>query len=168
MFTQKTLRTALNFAQTENQKNIQSNCYNYFKTSINVKVPTRRSKARPNLLSIFPFSERKGRPVLLGMFKVKILVVGPCQVSFFLFLPNLMTKSICFHRFRTIFCYFCVKNLGLKEFNVNLLSLILWAFTKDYFRIVYYLQSGKTVISNYLSDATETSGGDYSPTQGVR
>jgi len=51
--------------------------------------------------------ERKGRPVLLGMFKVKILVVGPCQ-------------------------------------------------------------SGKTVISNYLSDATETSGGDYNPTQGVR
>ena len=29
-------------------------------------------------------------------------------------------------------------------------------------------QSGKTVISNFLSDATETSGGDYHPTQGVR
>ena len=165
MFTQKTLRTNC----TENPKNIQSSCWNYFKTTINVKVPTRRSKARPNLLSIFPFSERKGRPVLLGMFKVKILVVGPCQVSFFFFLPDLMNKSICFHRFRTFFSYFCVQNLGLNEFNVNLLSLILWAFTKGYFRIIVYcLQSGKTVISNYLSDATETSGGDYNPTQGVR
>ncbi|XP_068679299.1 intraflagellar transport protein 22 homolog isoform X1 [Montipora capricornis] len=51
--------------------------------------------------------DRKGRSVLVGMFKAKILVVGPCQ-------------------------------------------------------------SGKTVISNFLSDATETSGGDYHPTQGVR
>lgn len=29
-------------------------------------------------------------------------------------------------------------------------------------------ESGKTVISNFLSDATETSGGEYHPTQGVR
>ncbi|PFX24138.1 Intraflagellar transport protein 22-like [Stylophora pistillata] len=29
-------------------------------------------------------------------------------------------------------------------------------------------QSGKTVITNFLSDATETSGGEYHPTQGVR
>ncbi|XP_046841474.1 intraflagellar transport protein 22 homolog isoform X1 [Xenia sp. Carnegie-2017] len=29
-------------------------------------------------------------------------------------------------------------------------------------------ESGKTVISNYLADATEISGGEYNPTQGVR
>ena len=29
-------------------------------------------------------------------------------------------------------------------------------------------QSGKTCICNYLADATESSGGDYHPTQGVR
>lgn len=29
-------------------------------------------------------------------------------------------------------------------------------------------QSGKTIISNFLSDATETSGGEYHPTQGCR
>ena len=29
-------------------------------------------------------------------------------------------------------------------------------------------QSGKTTIANFLSDATETFGGDYHPTQGVR
>eukprot|EP00062_Callorhinchus_milii_P022198 gi/632979730/ref/XP_007906634.1/ PREDICTED: rab-like protein 5 isoform X2 [Callorhinchus milii] len=29
-------------------------------------------------------------------------------------------------------------------------------------------QSGKTVLSNFLSDTTESIGGDYSPTQGVR
>ncbi|GCB78415.1 hypothetical protein scyTo_0019407, partial [Scyliorhinus torazame] len=28
--------------------------------------------------------------------------------------------------------------------------------------------SGKTVMANFLSDATEAIGGDYSPTQGVR
>ena len=33
---------------------------------------------------------------------------------------------------------------------------------------LFWLQSGKTVISNFLSDATETFGGDYHPTQGVR
>ena len=30
------------------------------------------------------------------------------------------------------------------------------------------LQSGKTVIANFLSDATETSSDDYHPTQGCR
>ncbi|XP_043574808.1 intraflagellar transport protein 22 homolog isoform X6 [Chiloscyllium plagiosum] len=29
-------------------------------------------------------------------------------------------------------------------------------------------ESGKTVLANFLSDATEAIGGDYSPTQGVR
>ncbi|XP_067649603.1 intraflagellar transport protein 22 homolog [Haliotis asinina] len=29
-------------------------------------------------------------------------------------------------------------------------------------------ESGKTVLSNFLADATETSGGEYHPTQGVR
>ena len=29
-------------------------------------------------------------------------------------------------------------------------------------------QSGKTIISNFLSEATASSGGDYHPTQGVR
>ncbi|XP_032236763.1 intraflagellar transport protein 22 homolog isoform X2 [Nematostella vectensis] len=51
--------------------------------------------------------KRKETSVYLGMFKSKILVLGPCE-------------------------------------------------------------SGKTVIANFLSDATETSGGDYHPTQGVR
>lgn len=32
----------------------------------------------------------------------------------------------------------------------------------------FYIQSGKTHISNYLSGATEVSGGEYRPTQGVR
>ena len=30
------------------------------------------------------------------------------------------------------------------------------------------MQSGKTTIANFLSDATEISSGDYRPTQGVR
>lgn len=30
------------------------------------------------------------------------------------------------------------------------------------------MQSGKTIISNFLSEATAASGGDYHPTQGVR
>ena len=29
-------------------------------------------------------------------------------------------------------------------------------------------QSGKTVLSNFLSDTVETIGGEYNPTQGVR
>lgn len=33
---------------------------------------------------------------------------------------------------------------------------------------VILLQSGKTRISNYLAEATESSGGEYKPTQGVR
>lgn len=32
----------------------------------------------------------------------------------------------------------------------------------------YVLQSGKTCICNYLAEATESSGGEYHPTQGVR
>ena len=32
----------------------------------------------------------------------------------------------------------------------------------------FEIQSGKSVISNFLADATEISGGDYHPTQGVR
>lgn len=31
-----------------------------------------------------------------------------------------------------------------------------------------FLQSGKTYICNYLAGATESSGGEYHPTQGVR
>ena len=114
----------IEFRTDGKSENHPISCWNYFRTTINLKVPTRRSKTRPNLLSIFPFSERKGRPVLLGMFKVKILVVGPCQVSFF-FWPDLMSKNLCLHRFRTIFPYFFVQNLGLNEFHMNLLSLIL-------------------------------------------
>ena len=34
--------------------------------------------------------------------------------------------------------------------------------------IFCYTQSGKTTVANFLSDATETFGGDYHPTQGVR
>ncbi|XP_031559971.1 intraflagellar transport protein 22 homolog isoform X2 [Actinia tenebrosa] len=51
--------------------------------------------------------KRRETTVYLGMFKAKILVLGPCE-------------------------------------------------------------SGKTVLANFLSDATETSGGEYHPTQGVR
>ncbi|XP_022793043.1 intraflagellar transport protein 22 homolog isoform X4 [Stylophora pistillata] len=56
---------------------------------------------------ICPDRRTKKETVYLGMFKAKILVLGPCE-------------------------------------------------------------SGKTVITNFLSDATETSGGEYHPTQGVR
>ena len=31
-----------------------------------------------------------------------------------------------------------------------------------------FLQSGKTWISNFLAEATDSSGGEYHPTQGVR
>lgn len=31
-----------------------------------------------------------------------------------------------------------------------------------------FLQSGKTLISNFLAEATDSSGGEYHPTQGVR
>jgi len=34
--------------------------------------------------------------------------------------------------------------------------------------IFFFRQSGKTCISNYLAEATESSGGEYHPTQGVR
>ncbi|XP_028513044.1 intraflagellar transport protein 22 homolog isoform X3 [Exaiptasia diaphana] len=51
--------------------------------------------------------KKSSAPVYLGMFKAKILIIGPCE-------------------------------------------------------------SGKTVLANFLSDATETSGGEYHPTQGVR
>ena len=32
----------------------------------------------------------------------------------------------------------------------------------------YFFQSGKTFLCNFLADATEFSGGEYHPTQGVR
>lgn len=40
-------------------------------------------------------------------------------------------------------------------------------FTAD-FSLLSSFQSGKTTIANFLADATESSGGEYHPTQGVR
>ena len=128
MFTQKTLRTALNFAQTENPKNIQSSCWNHFKTTMNLKVTTRNYQAfqgstqSPINISIF---RTQGKACFTRNVQSKNSRRWTMSGKFFFFLPNLMNKSICFHRFRTIFSYFCVQNLGLNEFNVNLLSLIL-------------------------------------------
>ena len=34
--------------------------------------------------------------------------------------------------------------------------------------MLFFLQSGKTWVSNFLAEATESSGGEYHPTQGVR
>ena len=34
--------------------------------------------------------------------------------------------------------------------------------------MLLFLQSGKTWVSNFLAEATESSGGEYHPTQGVR
>ncbi|XP_066920204.1 intraflagellar transport protein 22 homolog [Clytia hemisphaerica] len=41
-------------------------------------------------------------------------------------------------------------------------------FNKVKILVVGPSESGKTVISNFLADATESAGGDYHPTQGVR
>ena len=34
--------------------------------------------------------------------------------------------------------------------------------------VIHFFQCGKTVIANFLADATESNGSDYHPTQGVR
>ena len=34
--------------------------------------------------------------------------------------------------------------------------------------LYFFMQSGKSALSNFLADATETASGDYHPTQGVR
>lgn len=70
-----------NFRDFKNNREKRENLKKIFKS----KIFTRRlGWTLPNLLAIF-FSDRrtKKETVYLGMFKAKILVLGPCEVIFF-------------------------------------------------------------------------------------
>ena len=52
--------------------------------------------------------------------------------------------------------------------------ILIWVYTVcaqarlSVLRYMSFFQSGKTALSNFLADATETSSGEYHPTQAVR
>lgn len=46
--------------------------------------------------------------------------------------------------------------------------MFIYFVKEDLDNFLFILQSGKTVLANFLADATDTSSGEYHPTQGCR
>ena len=77
----------------------------------------------------------------------------------------------CFDNIKTFYSQFELLNVQhfIQHHKNGMLDEILdWFDPALRINFFIFLKSGKTVISNFLADATESAGGTYHPTQGVR